>query len=205
MARKTKEEAEMTRQRLLDAAERVFHARGVSRSSLEDVAREAGLTRGAIYWHFKDKAALFEAVLARAVQSFEGQLAQRLAEVAEDAPARRVFCRAMLVLQVIATQSRERQVFEIIQFKMERLEQLVPLFELWEREMVRCAQEMRVDMARALPQASAQEVDRAVRGLDALLHGLLRKWGARPQEFDLVGEGAAIVRTHLRGLGLSDI
>lgn len=205
MARKTKEEAEMTRQRLLDAAERVFHARGVSRSSLEDVAREAGLTRGAIYWHFKDKVALFEAVLARAVQSFEGQLAQRLAEVAEDAPARRVFCRAMLVLQVIATQSRERQVFEIIQFKMERLEQLVPLFELWEREMVRCAQEMRVDMERALPQVSAQEVDRAVRGLDALLHGLLRKWGARPQEFDLVSEGAAIVRTHLRGLGLSDI
>ena len=60
--RKTKEEAERTRQQILDAARRVFYAHGVGRSSLESVARAAGVTRGAVYWHFKDKADLFLAM-----------------------------------------------------------------------------------------------------------------------------------------------
>jgi TetR/AcrR family acrAB operon transcriptional repressor len=64
MARKTKLQACETRLQIIDAARTVFHQWGVSRSSLDRVAREAGLTRGAIYWHFKDKAELFLAVRA---------------------------------------------------------------------------------------------------------------------------------------------
>lgn len=62
MARRTKEQAEETRQQIIEAARRVFHRQGVNGSSLEVVAQEAGLTRGAIYWHFKDKADIFLAV-----------------------------------------------------------------------------------------------------------------------------------------------
>lgn len=62
MARKTKEEAQATRAQIIDAARRVFHAEGVNRSSLEKVAKAAGVTRGAVYWHFENKAALFLAV-----------------------------------------------------------------------------------------------------------------------------------------------
>ena len=54
MVRKTKEEAEQTRKDILNAARIVFHECGVSRSSLEKIAKAAGVTRGAIYWHFKD-------------------------------------------------------------------------------------------------------------------------------------------------------
>ena len=64
MARKTKEQARETRQKIIDAARTVFHQWGVNRSSLDRVAQEAGLTRGAIYWHFKDKVELFHAVRA---------------------------------------------------------------------------------------------------------------------------------------------
>lgn len=60
--RRTKAEAEETRHRILDAAERVFYAKGVSTATLEDVAREAGVTRGAIYWHFNNKTDLFLAL-----------------------------------------------------------------------------------------------------------------------------------------------
>jgi len=60
--RRTKAEAEETRHRILDAAERVFYARGVSTATLEDVAREASVTRGAIYWHFANKTDLFLAL-----------------------------------------------------------------------------------------------------------------------------------------------
>ncbi len=62
MVRKTKEEAEQTRLDILNAARVVFHQCGVSRSSLEKIAKAAGVTRGAIYWHFKDKAELFFAM-----------------------------------------------------------------------------------------------------------------------------------------------
>ena len=59
MARRTKADAQITRSALLDAAELLFDERGVSRTSLADIAQAAGTTRGAIYWHFADKAALF--------------------------------------------------------------------------------------------------------------------------------------------------
>lgn len=59
MARRTKEEAEETRQNILSAAENVFFERGVAHTTLEMIAAEAGVTRGAIYWHFKNKLHLF--------------------------------------------------------------------------------------------------------------------------------------------------
>lgn len=62
MARRTKEQARATRQQIIVAARMVFHQYGVGRSSMDNVAQAAGLTRGAIYWHFKDKAELFHAV-----------------------------------------------------------------------------------------------------------------------------------------------
>lgn len=58
MARKTKQEAENTRNTILNAATQVLLARGIAQTHIEDIAREAGLTRGAIYWHFTNKADL---------------------------------------------------------------------------------------------------------------------------------------------------
>ena len=62
VARRTKEEAAVTRELLLDAAERVFRERGVAGSTLAEVAAAAGVTRGAVYWHFHDKADLYAAM-----------------------------------------------------------------------------------------------------------------------------------------------
>ena len=62
MVRKTKEEAEKTRKEIIESARKVFHECGVSRSTLEKIAQAAGVTRGAIYWHFQDKAELFFAM-----------------------------------------------------------------------------------------------------------------------------------------------
>lgn len=60
--RRTKEEAEQTRQSILDAAVEVFSERGVAKSSLENVAKAADVTRGAVYWHFKNKQEIFDAL-----------------------------------------------------------------------------------------------------------------------------------------------
>lgn len=62
MVRKTKEDAELTRRRIVNAARAVFLKRGVSKSSLEHIAAEAEVTRGAVYWHFKNKTDIFHAI-----------------------------------------------------------------------------------------------------------------------------------------------
>jgi TetR/AcrR family acrAB operon transcriptional repressor len=64
MARKTKEEAEKTRKDIIESARLVFHRDGVSRSTCEKIAKAAGVTRGAVYWHFQDKAEIFLAMRA---------------------------------------------------------------------------------------------------------------------------------------------
>jgi AcrR family transcriptional regulator len=62
--------------RILDAALRVFRRHGFRRSSIEQAAEEAGLTRQALYHHFSSKEALFRAVIARL---YEGALAAEMA------------------------------------------------------------------------------------------------------------------------------
>ena len=62
MARRTKAEAQETRHAIMQAAMRQFSQQGWAATSLAAVASEAGVTRGAIYWHFKNKAELLMAL-----------------------------------------------------------------------------------------------------------------------------------------------
>jgi TetR/AcrR family transcriptional regulator, acrAB operon repressor len=71
MARKTKEEAAKTREAILEAAVQVFSVRGVSGSTLANIAKAAGVTRGAIYWHFKNKEDLLGALWEQILLPFE--------------------------------------------------------------------------------------------------------------------------------------
>ncbi len=66
--RKTKEDAAATRERLLDAALISFHAKGYAETTLDDIARQAGITRGAIQWHFGNKAELFNTMIRECYQ-----------------------------------------------------------------------------------------------------------------------------------------
>lgn len=61
--RRTKEEAAQTRQDLLAAALTIFSQKGYEATRLEDIAEMAGVTRGAIYFHFGNKAGLFMALV----------------------------------------------------------------------------------------------------------------------------------------------
>ena len=62
MARRTKQDSAETRRTIIAAAREVFYHNGVARTSLEQVAEKAGVTRGAIYWHFRNKTELFYAM-----------------------------------------------------------------------------------------------------------------------------------------------
>jgi len=70
-----------TRRRLLDGAARVFGARGYERATLDDVAREVGMTKGAVYWHFDSKQAVFGALLEQYSRSEQ----RRVSDSVQDA------------------------------------------------------------------------------------------------------------------------
>ncbi|MGF9567350.1 TetR family transcriptional regulator [Neorhizobium sp. JUb45] len=57
--RRTKAEAAETRAAILDAAEKMFFEKGVGSTTLDEIAASAGVTRGAVYWHFHSKTDIF--------------------------------------------------------------------------------------------------------------------------------------------------
>lgn len=203
MARRTKEDAEATRNALLDAAERVFYDKGVSRASLDDIAREAGATRGAIYWHFKDKVDLFAAMLERVTLPLEQSPAEGGAGVLVD-PVLQL--RAMLhdVLHAVVHDERARRVFEIAMYKVEYAQELLAVRD---RHVGVCdgfRRKLEVALlaaARARGLALSVPCDVATLGLWALFDGLLQGWILRQGDFDLLAVGRVTIDVYLRGLG----
>lgn len=200
MARRTKEDAEATRSSLLDAAERVFYDKGVSRASLADIAQAAGATRGAVYWHFKDKVDLFGAMLDRVTLPLEHAYGPAGAQ----APLQRLRSATLGVLQAVVHDERARRVFEIAMYKVEYAQELSAVRD---RHIEACGgfrcklQEDLAAAAQAQGLVLAMPVDVAALGLWALFDGLLQGWMLGRGGFDLLAVGQTTMDAYLRGLG----
>lgn len=208
MARRTKEDAEITRNLLLDAAEQVFHSKGVAGASLLEVAQAASLSRGAIYWHFKDKADLFDALLQRATLPFEQAWSQGLAEAPVGAAAlQRILCVLRQILRSVSSDISTRRVFDIALYKVECVGEMLAVRERrfmgirrFTEQIEGALQLAAVQMKVTLPGTAAS----AARGLHAVFDGILHSWllyDAMP--FDLEQEGMEAVNAYLRGLGFN--
>lgn len=125
MARKTKAEAQATRELLLDAAEQAFVENGVSRTSLESIARRAGVTRGAIYWHFHDKGDLFEAMLER-VRPPLGDLVDALSRESGGDPVQTLRRLCRFGLDNLTGDARPRRVYTILFHRCEFVGEINP-------------------------------------------------------------------------------
>lgn len=79
MARRSKQDAQLTRDAILDAAARVFRDKGVARTRMEDIAQGANFTRGAVYWHFKNKTDVLLALSERVSLPLYDQINQIIA------------------------------------------------------------------------------------------------------------------------------
>lgn len=78
--RKTKEDAELTRQNLLDAAFRLFLENNYDRTSLEEICKMAQVTRGAAYWHFKNKYEIFECTVKETLNRIHNRVVEQINE-----------------------------------------------------------------------------------------------------------------------------
>ena len=74
MPRKTKEEAEKTRARILASALSLFVKKGYERTTFTDVAARLKMTKGAVYWHFATKEALLVALVEEMLEKFRRRL-----------------------------------------------------------------------------------------------------------------------------------
>jgi len=202
VVRRTKNEALETRDRILDAAERVFGRSGVSRTSLEDVARAAGVTRGAIYWHFEDKSDLFAAMVNRVTLPMEGMVARSSEDTAVD-PLASLKAAAVFALTRTATDPQCQRVFDVVTHKCEYLDEMAGV-----KRRISSVEKGCVDRAeKAIRNAVKRgQLPRGVNarlaaiGLDAMLYGLISKWLADRDYFALARSANEVVELYLNGL-----
>ncbi|EKS8376145.1 TetR family transcriptional regulator [Bacillus thuringiensis] len=73
----------ITRQKILAAASQIVQCKGVAKLTLEAVAKEAGLSKGGLLYHFSNKEALIEGMIVRGVEDYEGAIYNKVAEDSE--------------------------------------------------------------------------------------------------------------------------
>ncbi|MBX3660924.1 MAG: TetR family transcriptional regulator [Burkholderiales bacterium] len=202
MVRRTKDEAVETRNQILDAAERVFSARGVSRTSLADIAKAASVTRGAIYWHFKDKADLFCEMVARVTMPMEDAPCQ-IDPGREEDPLESI--RAMLtgILQRTSGDAQARRVFHIVFNKCEYVDEMQQVWQRFREMQAGCLQRLELGLAAAVKRGqlpAGLDTRQTAAGLHALLNGLISKWVMDPDHVPSRTDAAGIIDVFLEGL-----
>ncbi|HEX6137695.1 MAG TPA: TetR family transcriptional regulator [Casimicrobiaceae bacterium] len=202
MARRTKEDAAITREQLLDAAERVFREQGVAGSSLAEVAAAAGVTRGAVYWHFRDKADLYAAMCDRATLPLETMLEDAGATAHAD-PLAALRKLALTALSRLAGDPRSQAVFEVMFHKSEHSAELAPIAERKQRERRHCL----AQVERVLQQAVAKgqlpkdtDTALATQALHAYIAGIMHEWVLDTAAYDLAAAAPALIDVVLGGL-----
>ena len=202
MARKTKDQALETRHLILDTAERLFSEKGVARTSLAEIAAAADVTRGAIYWHFKDKIDLFDAMLERMTLPIEEMLIEHAPMQAED-PLGYLRRAAFNVVRRTALDASRQRVFEIVMFKCEFVDEMHAVRERMASARDACLADIEAAVRAAkrkgqLPKATNPR--RAAIGLHALIDGLIANWVIDPTRFSLEREGPRLVEMFIDGL-----
>lgn len=200
--RKTKADAEKTRDEILDAAEQVFFERGVARSSLDDIARAASVTRGAVYWHFANKVDLFLAMQDRARLPQE-ELCARFAEGAERDPLDSVKQNVLRLFHEIANDERQTRVLAILLMRCEYTDDMADAIR--RRHEADCTLDTQIGALFAAARAqgrlnAAFTPDLAQAAFRALVFGLLRRWLELPEEMDLTTRGCAVVEAFVAAL-----
>lgn len=202
MARRTKEEALATRELLLDTAETIFLQRGVANTSLNDIACAAGLTRGAVYWHFEDKAALYNALMERLSASCECLVNTAQQHHPDDAVAA-LRWQANAPVQLVLNNEQARRLLTIV---MHRVEFSDDLAAIWARHVSKGTEYLAV-FEEALRAVEAQghalrlPVAEAALGLFALVDGLLTYATLDPARIDRLREAGPMIDAFLAGLG----
>ncbi|MDE1163956.1 MAG: TetR family transcriptional regulator [Pseudomonas sp.] len=187
MVRRTKEEAQETRSQILEAAEKAFYERGVSRTTLADIAALAGVTRGAIYWHFSNKAELLQAMFDTLHEPLD-ELARASESEDELDP---LGCMRRLLIELchrISLDPKTRRINEILFHKCEFTDEMCDLRKQRKAESLDCNVRIELTLRNSIKRGQLPEnldTQRAAVALHAYIDGLLGQWLLVPDSFGL--------------------
>ena len=196
MVRKTKEEADLTRSLIIEAARRVFLECGVGGTTFERIAAAAGVTRGAVYWHFRNKTELFFAMREQAILP----VVDRVIFKEDDAdPLHGIETALQEIFHILRDQPEVRETFEIVSFKCEYVNEF--------SDMMQCSGgqlDFLGKLTEAYRRAEARGVLRPGVAPADLAHdtflfvgGLVKHWLAGRPDERFRSDAAALIRTHV--------
>lgn len=200
--RRTKEEAEKTRAAILLAAEMLFLEKGVAHTTLEQIARCAEVTRGAVYWHFQNKAHLFHEMLNQ-VRLPPEQMAEVLSCCSEQEPLQSLRNLCVDAVENLARDEQRRRILTILLHRCEFTDELRDAEDrhnAFINQFIALCEELlsRADAHGRLQPGMTPRL--AARALHAMIVGLFSDWLRDPMLFDPLHDTAAMIDALFRGL-----
>ncbi|QGY28290.1 multidrug efflux transporter transcriptional repressor AcrR [Pantoea cypripedii] len=195
MARKTKAQALETRNQILDAALAHFSEHGVAATSLADIATAAGVTRGAIYWHFKNKADLLHEIWLQCDAGLDDVELEYQTKYPGD-PLSVVRSMLIYILDATAKDPQRRALMEIIFHKCEFVGEMATLQKMQQSLLLECYDRIE-DVLRLCIDAgqlpASLNTRQAALIMRANINGLMESWLFNPESFDLAAEAPGLV------------
>jgi TetR/AcrR family acrAB operon transcriptional repressor len=199
--RRTKAEAALTRQAILRSSLAVFSTKGYAATRLDDVARLAGVTRGAVYWHFRGKPELYQALL----QTYAARAAQIQEEVLREGGTWATTVQRLIV-RLFTTVEQDRGLQAVLELGLFKTEESSELRSIQRRQLDAAEEELR-RLAEVIRQAAARGEVRpdvspevAARAFLGLQNGVLRQWLLHPRSFSLADLAPALAEAFLHGV-----
>ncbi len=202
MVRKTKEEAQLTRQQIIDAAREVFLKRGVNRTTLQDIAKQAGVTRGAVYWHFSNKHELFLAMREQVFLPLLDRMDDTFVVEEMRDPLASIEHFLCGTIQILEENLATRQTYEIMMVKCEYVDEFADVLQ---QILSNCSGivdklELAYKHARDQGQLLHDAFDPAALALDTHLFfaGLLHMWVKDIQGARFRHQASQLIKSHIQ-------
>ncbi|MEI8384571.1 MAG: TetR family transcriptional regulator [Nitrosomonadaceae bacterium] len=201
MARKTKEDAELTRKRIICAAREVFLVRGVSRTTMEHIATQAGVTRGAVYWHFDNKIDLFNAMREQVFLPLIDRMDDTLLIEGSKDPLAQIEDFLCATIQMLDDSAETRQIYEIMMIKCEYVEEFATVLQQILSNCSGIAGKLQLVYELAKAQGQLHETHNPVQlTMDTHLFfiGLLHMWVKDIEGTQFRHQAIDLIKTHMR-------
>lgn len=205
MSRKTKVESLKTKMHLLDVAIEEFSTRGYAATTLMDIAGSAGVTRGAIYWHFESKTELFNEIWYREKPIYSQIKGDELILPGSNPLAE---LKNLLIngIKLVATEPKQRDLINIILHKCEFTQPMLSSQDI--RQMIYInhqRMEMMLDACKDRKQLPASLNSKQSADLIcAYFTGVFGNWLAYPGVFNLYRDAERIVSQLIYMLNYTD-
>lgn len=200
--RRTKEDAERTKNDILNAAVNLFSEKGVANTSLHEIAQAASVTRGAVYWHFQNKIEIFDALHDRLHQPLMDMILQGVENDHAD-PLEQIKNICVGLLIDLEDNTEKRQALTLFLTKHAYTGDLAPYRD---KHKAKKNESMQL-LARYFEKAKDQKLvcpdmnpETVTRSLNCYMKGILVEYLNDPQDIDLKNNAEKMISLFLKGI-----